>query len=80
VNLRYLAPPLTLAGTLASLLFGLIIHPILYLPAAVYGIFLLISSALIAKSAREFISLLAIIPTMHFAWGAGFITSTKVLR
>jgi len=80
VNLRYLAPPLTLTGTLASLLFGLIIHPILYLPAAVYGIFLLISSALIAKSAREFISLLAIIPTMHFAWGAGFITSTKVLR
>ena len=80
VNLRYLAPPLTLAGTLASLLFGLIIHPILYLPAAVYGIFLLVSSALIAKSAREFISLLAIIPTMHFAWGAGFITSTKVLR
>ncbi len=80
VNLRYLAPPLTLAGTLASLLFGLIIHPIIYLPAAVYGIFLLISSALIAKSAREFISLLAIIPTMHFAWGAGFITSTKVLR
>jgi glycosyltransferase involved in cell wall biosynthesis len=80
VNLRYLAPPLTLAGTLASLLFGLIINPILYLPAAVYGIFVLISSVLIANSAREFISLLAIIPTMHFAWGAGFITSTKVLR
>jgi glycosyltransferase involved in cell wall biosynthesis len=80
VNLRYLAPPLTLAGTLASLLFGLLINPVLYLPAAVYGIFVLISSVLIANSAREFISLLAIIPTMHFAWGAGFITSTKVLR
>ena len=80
VNLRYLAPPFTRAGTLASLLFGLLMKPILYLPAAVYGIFLIISSTLIAKSAREFISLLAIIPTMHFAWGAGFITSTKVLR
>jgi glycosyltransferase involved in cell wall biosynthesis len=80
VNLRYLAPPLTLAGTLASLLFGLLINPVLYLPAAVYGIFVLFSSVLIANSAREFISLLAIIPTMHFAWGAGFITSTKVLR
>jgi len=79
VNLRYLAPPVTLAGTLASLLFGLLIHPIFYLPAAVYGIFLLISSVIIAKSARELISLLAIIPTMHFAWGAGFITSTKAL-
>jgi succinoglycan biosynthesis protein ExoA len=79
VNLRYLAPPVTLAGTLASLLFGLLIHPIFYLPAAVYGIFILISSVIIAKSARELISLLAIIPTMHFAWGAGFITSTKAL-
>ena len=80
VNLRYLAPPLTLAGTLTSLILGLLLHPIFFLPAAVYGIFMLISSILIAKSIREFFSLLAIIPTMHFAWGAGFITSTKSLR
>jgi len=80
VNLRYLAPPLTLIGTLTSLILGLLLHPIFLLPAAVYGIFLLISSILIAKSIREFFSLLAIIPTMHFAWGAGFITSTKSLR
>ena len=80
VNLRYLAPPLTLIGTLTSLILGLLLHPIFFLPAAVYGIFILISSILIAKSIREFFSLLAIIPTMHFAWGAGFITSTKSLR
>jgi glycosyltransferase involved in cell wall biosynthesis len=80
VNLRYLAPPLTLIGTLTSLILGLLLHPIFLLPAAVYGIFMLISSILIAKSIREFFSLLAIIPTMHFAWGAGFITSTKSLR
>ena len=80
VNLRYLAPPLTLIGTLTSLILGLLLHPIFFLPAAVYGIFMLISSILIAKSIREFFSLLAIIPTMHFAWGAGFITSTKSLR
>jgi glycosyltransferase involved in cell wall biosynthesis len=80
VNLRYLAPPFTLLGTITSLLLGLLIDPFFFIPAAVYGIFLLISSVLIAKSLREFISLLAIIPTMHFAWGAGFITSTKVLR
>jgi glycosyltransferase involved in cell wall biosynthesis len=80
VNLRYLAPPLTLIGTLTSLILGLLLHPIFLLPAAVYGIFMLISSILIAKSIREFFSLLAIIPTMHFAWGAGFITSTKLLR
>ena len=80
VNLRYLAPPFTLIGTISSLLLGLLIDPFLFLPAAVYGIFLLISSILIAKSLREAISLLAIIPTMHFAWGAGFISSTKKLR
>ena len=80
INLRYLAPPFTLTATLISLFLGLSINPIFYLPAAIYGFFLLISSALIAKSVREFISLLAIIPTMHFAWGAGFITSTKALR
>jgi len=80
INLRYLAPPFTLIATLISLFLGLLINPIFYLPAAIYGFFLLISSALIAKSVREFILLLAIIPTMHFAWGAGFITSTKALR
>ena len=80
VNLRYLAPPFTLLGTTTSLLLGLIIHSIFFIPAAVYGIFLVISSILIAKSVREAILLLAIIPTMHFAWGAGFITSSKILR
>ena len=80
VNLRYLAPPFTLLGTITSLLLGFLIDPFFFIPAAVYGIFLLISSILIAKSVREAISLLAIIPTMHFAWGAGFISSTKKLR
>ena len=80
VNFRYLAPPFALLGTVASIALGLLLHPIFYLPAAVYGAFVLISSILIAKSIREFALLLSVIPTMHFAWGAGFITSTKVLR
>jgi glycosyltransferase involved in cell wall biosynthesis len=80
VNLRYLAPPFTLLGTFTSVFLGLLIHPYFLLPAAIYGVFLLTSSILIAKSAREFILLLAIIPTMHFAWGAGYVSSTKTLR
>jgi glycosyltransferase involved in cell wall biosynthesis len=80
INLRYLAPPFALVGTLISLISGLLIHPIFYFPAVVYGGFVLLSSLLIAKSVSEYFSLLAIIPTMHFAWGAGFITSTKTLR
>jgi glycosyltransferase involved in cell wall biosynthesis len=80
VNFRYLAPPFALIGTVASIALGIFLHPIFYLPAAVYGSFILFSSILIAKSIREFALLLSVIPTMHFAWGAGFITSTKVLR
>ena len=80
INLRYLAPPVTLLGTLISLITGFIFHPILFIPAAIYGLFVAISSVMIAGSIREYFSLLAIIPTMHFSWGAGFITSTKALR
>jgi len=80
VNLRYLAPPFAVVGTFLSIFLGLLLHPIFYIPAAVYGAFIVISATLIAKSLSEFGSLLAIIPTMHFAWGTGFITSTKVLR
>jgi len=80
INMRYLAPPVTLLGCAISIITGALFNPILYLPAAVYAVFVAISSVAIARSIREFISLLAIIPTMHFAWGAGFITSTKALR
>jgi glycosyltransferase involved in cell wall biosynthesis len=80
INMRYLAPPVTLLGCAISLLTGSLIHPILYIPLGVYGLFVAVSAALISCSVRELISLLAIIPTMHFAWGAGFITSTKALR
>ena len=80
INLRYLAPPVTLIGCVTSVIGGALIHPILYIPVFVYGVFVGLSAALISRSIREFFSLLSIIPTMHFAWGAGFITSTKTLR
>ena len=80
INMRYLAPPVTLLGCSISIITGALLNPILYLPATVYALFVAVSSVAISRSIREFISLLAIIPTMHFAWGAGFITSTKALR
>ena len=80
INLRYLAPPVTLLASLFSLVAGSLIHPLLFIPAATYGLFVLVSAAMMARSIREYFSLIAIIPTMHFAWGAGFITSTKALR
>ena len=78
INYRYLAPPFALVGFTLSLIAG-IIHPILWVPAAIYLIFVLLASIKIATSIREYFLLLAVIPTMHFAWGAGFISSPKTL-
>lgn len=79
INYRYLAPPLALIGFLVSALTGFVIHPIFYLPAWIYLIFVGASSVVIAKGLRQFLYLLIVIPTMHFAWGLGFITSPKKL-
>lgn len=78
INYRYLAPPFALVGFTVSLLAGFI-APILFTPAAIYALFVLLASIKIASNIREYFLLLAVIPTMHFAWGAGFISSPKTL-
>lgn len=78
INYRYLAPPFALIGFTISLLAGFI-APILFIPAAIYSLFVLLASIKIASNIREYFLLLAVIPTMHFAWGAGFISSPKTL-
>jgi len=79
INYRYLAPPVALLGFLASVVLGLLLSPILFIPAAIYTIFVLGASVKISSSIREFFLLLLVLPTMHFAWGAGFISSPKTL-
>ena len=78
INYRYLAPPFALVGFLTSLVAGIFL-PILFAPAAIYLLFVLLASIKIANSLREYFLLLVVIPTMHFAWGAGFISSPKTL-
>jgi glycosyltransferase involved in cell wall biosynthesis len=77
INYRYLAPPIALAGFLTSILAGALLHPIFFIPAGIYLIFVAGAAIAIAKSIAQYIYLIAVIPTMHFAWGAGFITSPK---
>jgi glycosyltransferase involved in cell wall biosynthesis len=77
INYRYLAPPVALAGFLASIVLGGLLHSIFFIPAAIYLLFVAGASIAIARSVAQYIYLLAIIPTMHFAWGTGFITSPK---
>ena len=79
INYRYLAPPLALIGTVVSVLLGAFISPLLFVPAGIYAIFITVSSIVISQSLREFFLLLVIMPTMHFAWGLGFLTSPKTL-
>ena len=79
INYRYLAPPVALLGFLASLVLGLLLSPILFIPAAIYTLFVLGASIKISSSLQEFFLLLLVFPTMHFAWGAGFISSPKTL-
>ena len=78
INYRYLAPPFALVGFSLSVIAGFLL-PILFIPAAIYLLFVLAASVRIASSIREYFLLLAVIPTMHFAWGAGFISSPKTL-
>jgi glycosyltransferase involved in cell wall biosynthesis len=78
INYRYLAPPFALVGFITSVIAGFI-APVLFTPAAIYSLFVLLASIKIASNIREYFLLLAVIPTMHFAWGAGFISSPKTL-
>ncbi len=81
INLRYLAPPLMVAGTTAAALAGLAWRPAWLVPAAYLGG---IVAGGIAAGAGEEPGVRALIPpvlaTMHWSWGIGFLTSPRRLR
>jgi glycosyltransferase involved in cell wall biosynthesis len=79
INYRYLAPPLALIATALSLIAGSIFDPSLYLPAATYITFIAITPLFISKNLAHYPLLVFILPTMHFSWGLGFLTSPRKL-
>jgi glycosyltransferase involved in cell wall biosynthesis len=79
INYRYLAPPFALAGSLISLISGVLVSPILYLPAGIYLGFTLVAGIVLGKGLLEKFLMPAVLFTMQMAWGAGFITSPKSL-
>ena len=79
ISYRYLAPPFALLGFSASLVLGIALSSIFFIPALVYLLFVVLASLKISTSIGEYLLLLLVIPTMHFAWGAGFISSPKTL-
>ena len=79
VNYRYLAPPTAVLIVLASILGGLVVHPIFYIPVLTYLLAILIGSIAIGRTWKERIVLPAVLMTMHLVWGIGYLTSPKNL-
>ena len=79
VNYRYLAPPIALVINLLSLILGLSLSTIFFIPLITYLLIIILSSLFIGKGIYEKITLPSVLITMHMSWGFGFITSPKNL-
>ena len=79
INYRYLAPPFALMGTALSCTLALVINSIFIIPAAIYGIFLILASLFTGKGIVEKLLLPFVLFTMQMSWGLGFLTSPKTL-
>lgn len=77
-NLRYLAPPAALLGSISGLLGGLL-WPALFLLPATYLIFLTVASLRITAPPRIRPLLPIVLVVMQMSWGLGFLTSRKNL-
>ena len=78
INARYLAPPMTLIGSIIGVV-GAFINPIFLALPLIYLAFILFGTLLLLMRNRslEMLLLPFILITMHFSWAWGFITSTK---
>ena len=79
VNLRYLAPPAALLGSLVGVLGGVFISPILFALPFLYVFFLALASLLIKAPVRARLLLPIVLAVMQVSWGLGFLTSRKKL-
>jgi succinoglycan biosynthesis protein ExoA len=79
VNYRYLAPPIALVINLLSLILGLTLNSVFFLPVIIYLVAIILSSIFIGKTLYQKLTLPLVLITMHMSWGFGFITSPKNL-
>jgi len=81
INLRYLAPPVAVAGVVAGSLIGLKWRPALVAPL---GYAALVTAggvrAASGRSPQVIVRMPFVLATMHMAWGTGFITSNVELE
>lgn len=79
VNLRYLAPPAALLGSVLGIVGGLLLWPILFALPAVYALFLVTAGLVIDAPVRVRPLLPIVLAVMQVSWGLGFLTSGKNL-
>ena len=80
VNLRYLAPPTMVAGTSAALVAGLA-WPWAWLVPVAYAAAITVGGVVVSKgeAARTRALTPLALATMHWSWGAGYLTSPRRL-
>ncbi|WP_406249576.1 glycosyltransferase family 2 protein [Microbacterium sp. M] len=84
-GLRFFAPPALLANLVVAALIGLLqltgvlsgipslIACLVYLPLAAYAVLVIVMALTPGRGFRERLWTLAVLPTMHLAWGWGFL-------
>ena len=78
-NFRYLAPPVALVINLLSVVFGVLVAKVFYLPVLIYMTLLIIGGLIIGRKTSDKLLMPIVFATMHLSWGAGFLTSPKKL-
>ena len=78
-NFRYLAPPVALVINLLSVVFGVFVAQVFFLPVLIYMTLLIIGGMIIGRKIVDKLLMPIVFATMHLSWGAGFITSPKKL-
>jgi len=78
-NFRYLAPPVALVINLLSVVFGVLVAKIFFLPVLIYMTILIIGGLITGRKIADKLLMPIVFATMHLSWGAGFITSPKKL-
>jgi hypothetical protein len=68
-----------LVTALISIILAVTLNYLFFIPAAIYGIFLILASLLTGKGIIEKILLPIVLFTMQMSWGLGFLTSPKTL-
>ena len=76
IKLRQLIPPLNALIFLLGIVLGLFWTPLLIFPA-LYIVGTFCATTAKSKTAKDFIYLLMIFPTIHFSWAAGFLKGVK---